>query len=394
MKKRPSVEEVWAQLEHQALSPTESQRPAPAQVWQSLETSPTSPYNQPPPVLNQKGNGTPYEQTQTFGQQSDYDIYSGNKSMADEYATPPNTPLTAPKGKWEVVSAYGDAAPDSGHVGNFENEGWGNNVVLRNVATGEQISPNHMNSVAVQPGQIIEGGTPLGVTGHTGNSTGPHVAITYKDAQGNPGAISQTPYADIIPQQQVPSALSPDQQAPQLTPTVASPTVSQSTPTPEVALDKNYYAEGTPDQYKPIIDKASKETGIPTHVLSSQIKAESNFDPKAQSPYASGLAQFTPDTAAARGVNPADPESAIRGMATYDKEIMNKHGGNTDLGLGGYNAGPGAVEDGQLPDYPETQNYVKKINDFAKAATASAQLKTKPKPKPDTKTVWQRLLGV
>lgn len=340
------------------------------------------------------GNGlSSVPKTQDFGQQSDYDVFSGNVSPADEWATKPNTPVSAPKGKWEVVGMYDSAQPDTGYIGNFENQGWGNQVTLKNTETGETVGYNHLNSVGVQPGQIVESGSTIGETGHTGNSLGPHIAVTYTDPQGQPGAVSNTPYIPPFGQgiekpQGVPEGQMAQPQA-------------QPTPNPArvVQLEQNYYAKGTPDEYKPLIDKASKDSGIPTHILSSQIKAESNFDPNAQSAYASGLAQFTPETAQARGVNPSDPASAISGMAAYDREIMDKHGGNTDLALGGYNAGPGAVEDGQLPNYPETLQYVDRINKYAQEATASAKPKTqdllgKKKPQKPQKNFFQSLLGL
>jgi soluble lytic murein transglycosylase-like protein len=65
----------------------------------------------------------------------------------------------------------------------------------------------------------------------------------------------------------------------------------------------------------------------PIAVLAGQVHQESAWNPNAKSPYASGLAQFTPGTATwISGINkslgpaaPLDPAWALRAMVTYDK---------------------------------------------------------------------------
>jgi len=105
--------------------------------------------------------------------------------------------LTAPPGKWQVVKAFGDASK-KGHIGNFEGQGWGNHVRLKNTQTGEIIGFNHMNDVNVQPGQTIDGGIPVGESGMSGNATGPHVAFTYQNPQGKAADFSQSPYMNYL----------------------------------------------------------------------------------------------------------------------------------------------------------------------------------------------------
>lgn len=131
--------------------------------------------------------------TQVYGQPSQYDVFSKNISPAHEVAVPVGTKLAAPAGQWKVVTAFG-GANRQGRIGNFEGQGWGNHVRLQNTQTGEVIGLNHMDTVAVQPGQTIQGGESVGTSGTSGNSTGPHVAITYRDAAGNVGDFAKSPY--------------------------------------------------------------------------------------------------------------------------------------------------------------------------------------------------------
>ena len=75
--------------------------------------------------------------------------------------------------------------------------------------------------------------------------------------------------------------------------------------------------------------------------------------------------QLMPATAASLGVSNAyDPEQNIKGGVKYLKQMYDQFG-SYDLALAAYNAGPGAVQKyGGIPPYSETQNYVKKINQF------------------------------
>lgn len=90
---------------------------------------------------------------------------------------------------------------------------------------------------------------------------------------------------------------------------------------------------------------------------------------------AAGIMQIMPDTARdpGYGVTPlqgwdgVDPRTApveeqIRFGREYLEAMNNRFGGNQNLTLAAYNAGPGAVEKyGGVPPYEETQNYVQSI---------------------------------
>ena len=116
------------------------------------------------------------------------------------------------------------------------------------------------------------------------------------------------------------------------------------------------------------INAAAAKYGIDPALLAGVIKAESNFDPNAGSPAgAQGLTQLMPETARSIGVkDPYNPAEAIEGGARVLSEHLKSFGGDTELALAAYNAGPGAVQQyGGIPPYPETQAYVKRVLEFA-----------------------------
>ena len=124
--------------------------------------------------------------------------------------------------------------------------------------------------------------------------------------------------------------------------------------------------------YNDIINNVAKKYNISTAVIKSVIKAESSFNPDVvSSAGAMGLMQLMPDTAKALGVdNPYDPVQNIEGGAKYLKEMLNKFGGNLELALAAYNAGPGnVIKYGGIPPFDETQNYVQKIMGYIKNKT-------------------------
>lgn len=112
-------------------------------------------------------------------------------------------------------------------------------------------------------------------------------------------------------------------------------------------------------------------------LLNAVIKQESGGNPNAVSPKgASGIMQIMPDTARdpGYGVKPlqgwdgVDPRTApveeqIRFGNDYLNAMRGEYGGDINLALAAYNAGPGAVDKyGGIPPYQETQNYVKNIS--------------------------------
>ena len=124
----------------------------------------------------------------------------------------------------------------------------------------------------------------------------------------------------------------------------------------------------------PLLREASSRHGIDYSLLKALIATESGFNTFAVSPKgAVGLMQLIPPTAERYGVTAGkdgsiekkltDPKINIRAGARYLAYLINMFPGRLELALAAYNAGEGAVQraGNRIPNYPETQNYVKTV---------------------------------
>lgn len=144
-----------------------------------------------------------------------------------------------------------------------------------------------------------------------------------------------------------------------------------------------------PYKYKDVVDEYSKEYNLNPLFVLSIIKAESKFDPDAHSHKgAYGLMQITEDTG--RWIADQMGIQNFSGDMLYDENLNIKMGcwylknlyeefGNRDLVISAYNAGRGNVQkwlkdhnyskngkDIHNIPFPETENYVKKVNLYYK----------------------------
>jgi soluble lytic murein transglycosylase-like protein len=124
-----------------------------------------------------------------------------------------------------------------------------------------------------------------------------------------------------------------------------------------------------------LVNQASDKHQIDADLISSVIRAESGFNPKARSPKgAQGLMQLMPGTASKLGVTDAyDPAANVDGGVQYLRELLLKYDGDIAKALAAYNAGPHRVEQYHgVPPYRETRTYVAKIiKDFNRKKLAA-----------------------
>jgi soluble lytic murein transglycosylase-like protein len=114
-----------------------------------------------------------------------------------------------------------------------------------------------------------------------------------------------------------------------------------------------------------IIESAAQRHSVDSNLVRAVIKVESNFNPRAVSRKgAMGLMQLMPATARNLNVaDPFDPQQNVDAGVRHLRELLDTFGGDLNLSLAAYNAGPTAVVRNKgVPPYAETQHYVRRIN--------------------------------
>lgn len=113
-----------------------------------------------------------------------------------------------------------------------------------------------------------------------------------------------------------------------------------------------------------IVREAAVRHGIDARLIAAVARHESGFNARAVSRAgALGMMQLMPETARYLGVtDPFDPRESLFAGARYLRILLDTFGGDLDLTLAAYNAGPGAVERYRgVPPYPETRSYVSAV---------------------------------
>jgi len=120
----------------------------------------------------------------------------------------------------------------------------------------------------------------------------------------------------------------------------------------------------TGDSFRELIVRAAERYALAPELVTSVIRVESNFQPRAVSPKgARGLMQLMPGTAKLLGVQDVfDVGQNIDGGVRHLRGLLDRYNGNIALALAAYNAGAEAVaRHGGIPPFAETQAYVARI---------------------------------
>lgn len=148
------------------------------------------------------------------------------------------------------------------------------------------------------------------------------------------------------------------------------PSLSAATP----GRQTNFEASPNYVAVKHLLREASDTHGIDYALLQAVIATESGFNTRAVSPKgAVGLMQLIPPTAERYGVKAekdlpiqtklTDPRVNIAAGSRYLRDLIKLFPGQLELAVAAYNAGEGAVQraGNKIPNYPETQNYVRNV---------------------------------
>lgn len=164
-----------------------------------------------------------------------------------------------------------------------------------------------------------------------------------------------------------PAAITPPNVAPQIDPT--------SNPSPGVRASFK-----VPEQYEPMLRRASQMYGVPYEILAAQAHHESagTWDPNIQGTSGElGIPQFMPATAKQYGlIGPQgdmrnNPELSFNAQARFMRDLADKNGGDWGAALHRYNASPGN---------PMGKKYADKVLSIAGMAPQAADTIDAPAP--------------
>lgn len=139
---------------------------------------------------------------------------------------------------------------------------------------------------------------------------------------------------------------------------------------PSLVLETTPVSSGGP--WEQSIAASAMRHGLDPALVQAVIEAESGFDPGAVSAKgAVGLMQILPETAALMGLpEAADPASSLEAGCRYLAALQEIFGGDVELALAAYNAGPGAVRRwGTVPPYRETRGFVRRVGETYRRLT-------------------------
>jgi soluble lytic murein transglycosylase-like protein len=122
-------------------------------------------------------------------------------------------------------------------------------------------------------------------------------------------------------------------------------------------------ARSSAEDLRELASRYAGEYNIDEELVRAVIQVESGWKPDAvSSKGAKGLMQLMPRTAAMLGVEDAfDPEENIEGGVKYLARLTDKYGGDVEMALAAYNAGPARVDAAGGAPFSETARYVRNV---------------------------------
>ena len=125
--------------------------------------------------------------------------HKGKSRYAFDFAIPVDTPLVA-IADGIVLYTFGETGPgDRCYLGGGSDcFPYANYVVLKH-GDGSASIYKHLNKVLVSVGELVPSGKPVGLSGSTGYSTGPHAHVMRQEECGAPTSCSSVPvqFADV-----------------------------------------------------------------------------------------------------------------------------------------------------------------------------------------------------
>jgi soluble lytic murein transglycosylase-like protein len=138
----------------------------------------------------------------------------------------------------------------------------------------------------------------------------------------------------------------------------------------DIYLAKNSFPLPVPAYLAEIINDAARQHGVDPNLVAAVAFKESRFNPAAVSRIgAEGIMQLKPKTARSLGVADSfDARQNVFGGVKYLRKLLDRFGGDVDLALAGYNAGPELVAKAGPHATAEATEYVATVKRYYSAA--------------------------
>ncbi|HET7434936.1 MAG TPA: transglycosylase SLT domain-containing protein [Thermoanaerobaculia bacterium] len=133
----------------------------------------------------------------------------------------------------------------------------------------------------------------------------------------------------------------------------------------------NAFPQPVPRYLAEIINDAARTHGVDANLIAAMAYKESRFNTNAVSRLgAQGIMQLKPKTARSLGVlDSFDARQNIFGATKYLRKLLDRFGGDVDLALAGYNAGPERVAKEGPNATKEATEYVAMVKAYYASAS-------------------------